>query len=249
MFKKSIIAAVILLASPAFVLAQDIFWSFSPTEATDSLTVDFVQSGVGSVYIFSDGLFGFDALDLNFTISDTSVIRIVGGEVFNPTFDVIGGTRFDFSQLMIDQANNSGKLFSVNFVENGVNPALSPLYDPNFEAAVGPNGGVLLARLDFEIVGRNSTANFDFSLGLQGALQFPENELTPVFGSAVLQLEFPFGGPLLGDVNRDDDVNFFDITPFISALVHEYQAEADIDGDGAVGFLDIAPFILLLSNP
>lgn len=247
MFKKSLIAAVILIASPAFVWAQDVFWSFSPTEATNTVTIDFVQSGVGSVYIFSDGLFGFDALDLDFTLSDTSVIKFTGGEVFNPTFDVIGKTRFDYSELMLDSDNNSGKLFSVNFIQNGVNPDLSPSYDPSFEATVGPNGAVLLARLDFELVGRNSTANLDFSLGVQGGLEYPDNDLNPVFGSASLQLEFPFGGPLLGDVNRDQDVNFFDIAPFISVLLDEYQAEADIDGDGSANFLDITPFIQLIT--
>ena len=52
---------------------------------------------------------------------------------------------------------------------------------------------------------------------------------------------------LLGDVNRDGVVNFFDISPFIAVLqAQDFQAEADIDGDGDVDFFDINPFIDLL---
>jgi len=55
---------------------------------------------------------------------------------------------------------------------------------------------------------------------------------------------------LLGDVNRDGAVTFFDIFPFIEVLsANGFQAEADIDQDGAVSFFDISPFIDLLSAP
>ncbi len=51
----------------------------------------------------------------------------------------------------------------------------------------------------------------------------------------------------LGDVNRDGDVNFADITPFILVLTSGvYQVEADIDTDGDVDFFDIQPFTVLL---
>ena len=53
----------------------------------------------------------------------------------------------------------------------------------------------------------------------------------------------------LGDVNRDGEVNFLDISPFISLLsAGGFQEEADIDGNGVVNFLDIAPFIRLLTE-
>ena len=54
---------------------------------------------------------------------------------------------------------------------------------------------------------------------------------------------------ILGDVNLDGVVDFFDIAPFIAALVAGgNQAEADINMDGEVNFFDIAPFITLLSG-
>ena len=55
--------------------------------------------------------------------------------------------------------------------------------------------------------------------------------------------------PILGDVNLDGAVNFFDIAPFIAVLsAQEFQAEADVDLNGEVNFFDIAPFIDILSK-
>lgn len=54
---------------------------------------------------------------------------------------------------------------------------------------------------------------------------------------------------LLGDVNRDEIINFLDIAPFIQVLSSgEPQAEADIDQNGVVNFLDIVPFIQILAS-
>ena len=54
---------------------------------------------------------------------------------------------------------------------------------------------------------------------------------------------------LMGDVNQDGTVNFFDISPFIEVLADsEYQFEADLNCDEVVDFFDISPFIMLLSQ-
>ena len=54
---------------------------------------------------------------------------------------------------------------------------------------------------------------------------------------------------LLGDLNQDGSVSFFDITPFISILSDSgFQAEADFNVDGVVDFFDIQPFIDTLSQ-
>ena len=53
----------------------------------------------------------------------------------------------------------------------------------------------------------------------------------------------------LGDVNQDGNVDFLDISPFITALsTGAFSCEADIDQNGTVDFLDISPFIALLSG-
>ena len=55
---------------------------------------------------------------------------------------------------------------------------------------------------------------------------------------------------ILGDVNMDGAVDFFDIQPFIDILsAQAFQLEADIDGNGVVDFFDIQPFIDILSGP
>ena len=54
---------------------------------------------------------------------------------------------------------------------------------------------------------------------------------------------------LKGDVNMDDEVNFADISPFISVLsAGIFQAQADMNCDGEVSFADVSPFIAVLSG-
>ncbi len=245
MFKKLFVAVAIVMASSALVSAQDIFWSFSPTEATASTNIGAVGDA-GSVYIFSDGLFGFDAIDLDFSASISNVISFTGGEVFNPTFSTIGGERFHEPEITIASTNSagqdgsSGKLFAVNLAQNGVDPALSS-FDSGFEPGVGPNGAFLLARLDYEVV-TSAVVDLEFSLGQHGALQLPDNVLNPSFGSATLV-------PILGDINGDGAVGFLDFTPFVFVLFnYEYQYAADCNQDGVVNFFDIEPFIAIVSS-
>ena len=55
--------------------------------------------------------------------------------------------------------------------------------------------------------------------------------------------------PVLGDVNRDEVVNFADIPTFIAVLQSgDYQAEADCDCSQVVDFADIPAFILILQG-
>ena len=76
-----------------------------------------------------------------------------------------------------------------------------------------------------------------------GAQRLAELEVGALF-SALTQ-----PAVLLGDVNLDKTVDFFDIGPFIEILLSgEFHPEADMDGSGKVDFSDIALFIGLLSN-
>ena len=54
---------------------------------------------------------------------------------------------------------------------------------------------------------------------------------------------------LLGDVNRDGEVNLLDVTPFVDLLSNQqFQDEADINQDGSVNLLDVVVFIDLLDG-
>ena len=113
MFRKILIAAAVVIASPGLVSAQDIFWSFSPTEVNTSIS-EFANQQF-SAYIFSDGLFSYDSADIDFTTSDSSVIQFTGGEAFNPSFPQSGDVgpiipRFTGVSLTIDSATNTGCL-------------------------------------------------------------------------------------------------------------------------------------------
>ena len=248
MLKKCFVAAAILMANPAFASAQDIFWSFSPTELITTSSFD--GDLTGSAYIFSDQPFGFDALDLEFTTSDSDLVRFTGGEAFDAQFFVLGITKFDFTEVTVDADGSSGRLFAVNVTQSGVNPALSALFDPDFVPGVGPNGAVLLARVDFEMLGGSNfetAVDLEFTLGDRGAILLPQNILNPSFGSATVDVfgpltpYCPFAEPdefcipvetdfSLGDVNLSGipigngfiDVSFsvdlFDIAPFIGVL-------------------------------
>ncbi len=181
MIKKFLIAAAVVIASPALVFSQDIFWSFDQGTATTTATGE--AGTTGTAYIFSDQPFGFDALDLNFTSSNSSVLLLTGGLERNDEFSTIGGTAFDSSVVTIDPTGNAGNLFSVNVTQNGINPNVTALFNPHFEAGVGANGAVLLASVDYTVAGEGE-ATLGFELGTQGALQLPDNILAPSFGTA-----------------------------------------------------------------
>ena len=105
-------------------------------------------------------------------------------------------------------------------------------------------GGVQAGWVFFDI-----TADGDYAIS--GAVRL--NNATFGAPTAICGLTFDSavgGDILLGDVNRDEVVNFLDITPFVALLTtSSFQAEADINQSNEVTFLDIAPFVdLLLSN-
>jgi len=171
-----------VIASPAIVFAQDFFLSFDSTSAQTTTTQEVGTSG--TAYLFSQGLFSFDAADVDFTSSNSSVLLFNGGEVFNNVFSGVGGMRFDTADITIDPAGDSGNFFVVNVIQNGINPTLGPLFDPDFDANVGPNGAFLLASIDYSVVGPG-TATLDLTVGPQGVLQLP-GILNPIFGSSTL---------------------------------------------------------------
>ena len=54
---------------------------------------------------------------------------------------------------------------------------------------------------------------------------------------------------ILGDINRDGQVNLLDVQPIVDLLATgQFQAEADINQDGQVNLLDVAGFVELLGG-
>ena len=102
-------------------------------------------------------------------------------------------------------------------------------------------------------------AGIDILMESQGLGVGPSNpveNLTPLSNADYSIRQFlyptlvPVGlEPILGDANRDGEVTFLDIAPFISILSNaSFLEEADCNRDGVVNFLDIAPFIGILAG-
>ena len=182
MLKKALFAAAFVVASsPAFVSAQDFFFSFDQNSAVSSTTVANSDIGsTGSVFIFSDGNLDFNQLDLDFTNDNSSVVSFTGGVVFNSGAaasgaapDAPGGSFTSFS--LLDPAGvapgvtpTDGRLFATSFLSAGQIPGQGD----NFNS--GANG-FLLAQVDFDIVGAG-TANFSF---IEGDLGFVDDQTGP----------------------------------------------------------------------
>ena len=185
MFKKALFAAAILVvSSPAFVSAQDFFFSFDEFSRVPTTTVS-SNTATGSLFIFADENLDFQQLDLDFTNDNSSVVSFTGGVVFNSgavlsglASDAPGGTFTLFSLLNPNPpADGSapgvtptdGRLFASSFLTPGQAPVgVVTGYGLATNFRAGANG-FLLAQVDFDIVGPG-TSNFSFIPGALGII-------------------------------------------------------------------------------
>ena len=251
MIRKFLFAIAVLAVSPAFVFSQDVFIIFENGDVSSSATT---ADGSGSAFIFSRLGFDFDAIDIDITNSDSSVIQFTGGELFNEVLtDGSEGTRFTIDPLIEISTSSPelGRLFAVHFEEItnsfGVKAELA-MFDQGFDPTVGPEGSFLLGRVDFDIVGEGTaTLEMVDHRASNPILLLPQTQLNTEFGSAT----FTVGSApvVVGDANLDGNVGFDDILPFVSVLsASAFQAEVDCNQDGACNFRDIPPFIVELSG-
>jgi hypothetical protein len=160
MLKKYLLAAALLMtSSPAFVSAQDFFFSFDEFSRVPTTNAD-----ASTVFIFADENLDFNQLDIDFTNDNPSVVSFTGGVVFNDgapasgtASNAPGGSFTSFSLLDPAGSGNGitatdGRLFATSFLSPG-----QPF--PNFGASnyrAGANGFLLahfsLIRGDLGIV-------------------------------------------------------------------------------------------------
>ena len=225
----------------------------------------------GSEVNISGGAFGF-----NFRAGPDTVVNISGGQLANnvaaetgSVVNISGGTLGNnFNAEAGSEVNISGGTLSTGFdaLTGSVVNISGGILGNGFGAEPGSEVNIfgteffisgsavdgLQPDQAFTITDRDVTlfgffANgqqFSFNLNAVNTSSFidhfsPDSVLT-------VTLVTP---PVLGDVNMDGVVDFFDIQPFISVLSSRtFQAEADIDGNGVVDFFDIQPFIGLLNQ-
>ena len=196
MFKKTLLAAAFVLTScPAFVSAQDFFFSFDENSRVPTTTVtDSAIGSTGSLFIFADAGLGFNQLDLDFRNDNAAVVSFTGGVVFNPgsagdgispntttgaftSFDLLDPTGVAPGVTPTD-----GRLFATSFLTSGQTPFSGR---SNFRAGAD---GFLLAQVDFDIVGEG-TANFEFIAGVLGIFDDGVGRVDASFGTGSLTVE------------------------------------------------------------
>ena len=194
------------------------------------------EANSGSQVNISGGSVGND-----FNADSNSVVNISGGSVgdrftadFGSQINISGGSVGDrFEAIFTSEVN----LFGRDFLLDGV-----PLDDS------------LTINTALTILDRNVTLSglledgsaFRFDLNTSESSQ---NDFFSPNATLTVTLVATTSNGLLGDVNQDGVVDFFDIAPFIAVLSDQiFQFEADINGDTVVDFLDIAPFIATLAG-
>lgn len=148
MIKNFLIAAMLVIGSPALVFSQDVIFSFDQT--TLQTTENGVAGSSGTAFIFSDQTLAFDFLGLDVTSSDSSVLSLTGVNFFNAPFT--NGDPPAFEATDEKPLPGGGFFISVSSSVTAIDPAETVANNPQFEAGVGPNGGVLLASVDFDIL-------------------------------------------------------------------------------------------------
>ena len=182
MLKNILLAATFALtASPAFVSAQDFFFSFDEFSRVPTTTLS-AGTATGSLFIFADENLDFNEADIDFSNSDASVIAFTNATAFNTdgTFGSVSVSDPN-GNLQSSPTATDGRLF----VFSGIFPGQLPSFQgADFRA--GANG-FLLAQVDFDVVGEG-TANFDFTVGL-GVVNTAFPPIDPTFGTASVTVE------------------------------------------------------------
>ena len=194
MFKRILLAAVVLSLCSTNGYAQQVFTTFGQgSNAASTGTVN-ASSGTGSFFIYSAGDYQFDAFDLEFSVADNSVIEFTNAELFNSTISAGPGldlgVRFN-ENVLSETTANSGRLVGISITEQGINPA-GASFDEDFDALVAnPDGSsvgsFLLAQVDYDIVG-SGTVDINLELGELEFFSFstPTVLIQPTLGSGTL---------------------------------------------------------------
>lgn len=175
--------------------------------------------------------------DNSFAGFQQQVDNIVPGEDYTFTFNArsegpnLGGIDAEFRIEFIDANGN----FAEDQFTNNAPVVVTDTYESFTQTNTAPASAVgLRAVIAVQSFGAGVDASNTGSLFIDD---------TSIIGSLVAD------SVVKGDVNLSGDVDFLDISPFITVLsAGGDQDEADVNCDGAVSFLDIAPFITILSG-
>ena len=212
--------------------------------------------GSGWLYIWSSDDQDFDtSIGMNIVSNTPDVIALTGAELFNSDIittkvgNVVLETRWEGTSVNgqnpvapdVLQNMNAVTIFSdvgVDTSNDGTDTPFGKL-DTGYDVAAG---ALLLGAVQYEMVGHGVT---HLSINQEGTALFVDdgNPIRPNFGTATIRV-VPELRPILGDVNRDGQVNGLDVDPFVDRVVSgSFQFEADMNEDGWVDGLDVDLFI------
>ena len=247
-FLSSVLSVFVLLEWATFASAQNVllftFDDLGP-RVTATVTGSFDTSGLtftgqstplnpaalplGATF----DLFSFGTTDA------TAIDRFDGANATGPVGD--GSTfvsRFPFGTIITPLSEylelNVQRFNNVNFPNTSIGLAEG---ETIFDADALTNNVLVFEGRSLEDLGDSSF----LSTAPTTVLSDPEGENI---------IQFVLVEIILGDVNRDGVVNFFDITPFLLSIGTgvPFVAEADCNQDGVVDFGDISSLIEILSG-
>ena len=206
------------------------FGSFDAlTENSSAVSID-LQNESGAVIgtLTSSTLTRFSFVTLGFMLEpereEFSAVFTFENVVFTSTDASTAGIAVDRFTITTTDRDFPG--------EAGIDPERGIIPDDFFANVT--NGSFRIDESKLEIVFTNDGTSFN--VDTVGILQSDPNQQFSLFPISTL----------LGDINLDGQVNFLDISPFISVLTSgDFQAEADLNEDGLVNFLDIGLLILV----
>ena len=162
--------------------------------------------------------------EINVVLSDNA--ELTTERISRTAFDLSGNATLNFTGTMPELDTDR-----VNLASDWTGSITTQL----------PNGNRM------NLIGDDGTALFNV-VTIDGEVATNDDIDTIQFGASIIHtLAAPL---LLGDVNRDGAVNFFDISLFILILANPLveREEADVNLDGVVDFFDISPFIEILAT-
>ena len=157
---------------------------------------------------------------------------------------VLNGVNFNISSISTDIAPSGQVAVTVTLDDSGWGSSAAPTAGGTIATSDGetPATGLSIAS------GATDLASIVF-FSSQNAGNGTQNNGVWIDNLLVQTDRTVESGLLLGDVNLDGVVDFFDIQPFIDLLANQtFQLEGDIDMDGDVDFFDIQPFIDILAG-
>ena len=211
------------------------FWDDDPVGENDGAIFGDFSLQPGESLIVLEGSEEFDGIETTFrdVYNVDASLQVLTEDDFTGN-DTFSGLSSGGDQISLyDTDPNVAVSFNlIDFVE--FPPAPEELVDPAFGAT-----------FDFTQLDNDGVPTLSVS-GTNGAVTASNGDVGSPGFAAIDDTE---PETLLGDANCDGEVNFLDITPFITLLTSgDFKPEADVDMNGEIDFLDIPPFIALLTG-